>query len=136
MLIYLIQIKQAVRHYRKFHNNWKRPEILSVRQDKGVKKLEEFRKYLLTINSGNENLTNAISYTLNNWKGLIAYTDDPRLRMGNSDAERAIKPFVIGRKIGSFAIVKEGQRQVLYCSQLLKLAKQMGSIHSNISSMF
>ena len=43
-------------------------------------------------------LAKAINYSLNQWDKLTAYLKDGRIRIDNNDAERAIKPFVIGRK--------------------------------------
>jgi len=43
-------------------------------------------------------LGQAIRYTLKLWDKLIIYLDDGRLSIDNNLAERAIKPFVIGRK--------------------------------------
>jgi hypothetical protein len=46
--------------------------------------------------SGNALL--AIYYTQNQWSKLTLYLDDGRLNIDNNHAERAVKPFVIGRK--------------------------------------
>ena len=40
----------------------------------------------------------AINYSLNNWQALYAYTSSGLTSIDNNAAERAIKPFVIGRK--------------------------------------
>lgn len=46
-------------------------------------------------------LGKAIKYTLWQWPKLIRYIEDGHLSIDNIRAERAIKPLVIGRKIGS-----------------------------------
>ena len=123
----LSMIKELYDIEKKFRKqNSTHEEILSIRQDKSVEKLEEFRKYLLTINSGNENLTNAISYTLNNWDGLIAYTENSRLRMGNADAERAMKPFVIGRKNWLFCNSERGAKASAILFSIIETCKANG----------
>jgi len=43
-------------------------------------------------------LGTAISYTLDLWPRLIRYLDCPHLTPDNNEAERAIRPFTIGRK--------------------------------------
>jgi len=43
-------------------------------------------------------LGKAIRYTIKHWPALIRYLDDGRLEIDNNRSERAIKPFVIGRK--------------------------------------
>jgi transposase len=48
-------------------------------------------------------LGQAVSYTLNQWPKIITYLNDGRLEISNNRSERAIKPFVIGRKGWLFA---------------------------------
>ncbi|MBY0544662.1 MAG: IS66 family transposase [Gammaproteobacteria bacterium] len=45
----------------------------------------------------------AISYTLKQWHHFLHYLDDGRLEIDNNRSERAVKPFVIGRKTWLFA---------------------------------
>lgn len=40
----------------------------------------------------------AIRYALSNWPGLSVFLDDPRAPMTNNQAERTIRPAVVGRK--------------------------------------
>jgi transposase len=53
-------------------------------------------------------LGQAVSYTLNQWSKLLTYLKDGRLENNNNRSERAIKPFVIGRKAWLFADSVEG----------------------------
>ncbi len=48
-------------------------------------------------------LGQAVSYTLNQWPKIMTYLEDGRLEISNNRSERAIKPFVIGRKGWLFA---------------------------------
>jgi len=43
-------------------------------------------------------LGTAISYTLDLWPRLVRYLDCPQLTPDNNEAERAIRPFTVGRK--------------------------------------
>ena len=43
-------------------------------------------------------MAEAINYTLNQWEALNIYTCDGNLAIDNNIAERAVKPFAIGRK--------------------------------------
>lgn len=43
-------------------------------------------------------LGTAISYTLDLWPALVRYLDSPDLTPDNNEAERAIRPFTVGRK--------------------------------------
>jgi hypothetical protein len=47
----------------------------------------------------------AIAYSLRQWPKLIRYLADGRLSIDNNRAERAIKPFVIGRNYVHFRIM-------------------------------
>ena len=49
-------------------------------------------------------LSMAISYTLDIWPRLIRYLDCPWLRPDNNEAERAIRPFTIGRNYAELSI--------------------------------
>ena len=53
-------------------------------------------------------LRKALKYTLNQKKSLLNYLKDPRLELSNNAAERAIKPFVLGRKNWMFCDVPRG----------------------------
>jgi transposase len=53
-------------------------------------------------------LGQAVSYTLNQWPKITTYLKDGRLEISNNRSERAIKPFVIGRKGWLFAYSVEG----------------------------
>jgi transposase len=53
-------------------------------------------------------LGKAVSYTLNQWPKLLIYLQDGRLENNNNRSERAIKPFVIGRKAWLFSNSIEG----------------------------
>jgi transposase len=48
-------------------------------------------------------LSKAIQYCLIQWEKLQRYTLDGRLSIDNNRAERAIKPFVIGRNYVQFS---------------------------------
>ncbi len=43
-------------------------------------------------------LGQAIRYAMNNWEGLCVFLDDSRAPMTNNQAERRIRPAVVGRK--------------------------------------
>jgi transposase len=43
-------------------------------------------------------LGKVMHYSLNPWSKLSRYTEDSQLNIDNNPAERAVKPFVVGRK--------------------------------------
>ncbi len=71
-------------------------------------------------------LGKAITYNLNQWPKLIRYLEDGRLNIDNNRAERAIKPFVIGRKAWLFANTTSGAKASATLYSLVETAKING----------
>ena len=71
-------------------------------------------------------LGKAITYSLNQWPKLICYLEDGRLNIDNNRAERAIKPFVIGRKAWLFANTTSGAKASAALYSLVETAKING----------
>lgn len=68
----------------------------------------------------------AISYTQNQWPKLIRYLEDGRLNIDNNRAERAVKPFVIGRKAWLFANTRAGAKGSATLYSMVETAKING----------
>jgi transposase len=68
----------------------------------------------------------AITYSLNQWPKLICYIEDGDLNIDNNRAERAIKPFVIGRKNWMFANTKNGAHASAVLYSICETAKANG----------
>lgn len=68
----------------------------------------------------------AITYSLNQWKALIRYVDDPILNIDNNISERTLRMVVIGRKNYMFAGSEAGAKRaaIIYC--LIASCKLMG----------
>ena len=74
-------------------------ERYKQRQERTKKVLDDFFAWLSTLNpSKGSGLTKAVQYALNEKQYLYAFFDDPDIPVDNNMAERAVKPFVIGRK--------------------------------------
>ncbi len=104
-------------------------QIYQLRQEKAKPLLDKFKDWLET----NQPLTppkgllgQAISYTLSNWKKLIVYLEDGRLRPDNNLVENAIRPFVVGRKNWLFAGSPDGARASATFFTLIETAKANG----------
>jgi hypothetical protein len=76
-------------------------QTLALRQEQSTKilrkikgLLDEYAKQIIHKSP----LGQAIRYSLNQWKKLTRFIEDGRLELDNGLTERAIKPFVIGRK--------------------------------------
>lgn len=91
--------------------------------------LEQFKSWL---DKSSESVTKesllgvAITYSLNQWPKLIRYLDDGSLNIDNNRAERAVKPFVIGRKAWLFANTETGAEASAAMYSLVETAKING----------
>jgi transposase len=68
-------------------------------------------------------LGKAIKYCLNQWSKLEAFLLDGRLEISNNRAERAIKPFVIGRKNFLFSKSVSGAKASAITYSIIETAK-------------
>ena len=68
-------------------------------------------------------LGEAIQYCLNQWEKLVRYTLDGQLSIDNNRAERAIKPFVIGRKNWLFSQTATGANASAVLYSIIETAK-------------
>jgi transposase len=71
-------------------------------------------------------LGQAITYNLNQWDKLSEFLSDGRLEIDNNRSERAIKPFVIGRKNWLFANTPRGARASSTIYSVIETAKENG----------
>lgn len=69
-------------------------------------------------------LGEAITYCLNQWDKLTAFLKDGRLELDNNRSERAIKPFVIGRKNWLFANTPRGAKASATIYSVIETAKE------------
>ena len=68
----------------------------------------------------------ALTYCRNQWPKLQAYLEDGRLEIDNNRAERAIKPFVIGRKNWMFCNTGRGAEASAMIYSVIETAKENG----------
>ena len=104
-------------------------QVYQLRQEKAKPLLEEFKDWLQAKQPQTPPkglLGKAISYTLTNWKKLIVYLQDGRLRPDNNLVENAIRPFVVGRKNWLFAGSPDGARASATFFTLIETAKANG----------
>jgi transposase len=66
----------------------------------------------------------AVAYTLGQWDKIIRYLDSPYLTPDNNGAERAVKPFVVGRKNWLFSGSPVGADASCFFFSLIETAKQ------------
>ena len=68
----------------------------------------------------------AIAYALNQWQALNRYVEDGRLEIDNNPAERALRPFAIGRKNWVFFQNDSGGDTAVILASLLRTALAVG----------
>ena len=73
-------------------------------------------------------LGKAIKYCINQWAKLIRYLEDGQLNIDNNRAERAVKPFVIGRKNWLFSQTANGANASATLYSIIETAKANGLI--------
>lgn len=101
-------------------------QILHSRKRKSLPVLNTIRKELEKNQAEvlpKSPLGQAIRYSLNQWPKLMRYIDDGRCEIDNNRAERAIKPFVIGRKNWLFSASIAGARAGEIIFSLIETAK-------------
>ena len=104
-------------------------ERYDIRQQKALPLLAQFKTWL--DKSANQvlpktKLGEAIQYCLNQWEKLQRYTLDGRLSIDNNRAERAIKPFVLGRKAWLFSQTARGANTSAILYSIVETAKANG----------
>ena len=65
-------------------------------------------------------------YALNQKETLMTFLDDPKPELSNNAAERAVKPFVIGRKDWIFCNTAGGANSSAVIYSIIETAKENG----------
>ncbi|GAA4875592.1 IS66 family transposase [Ferrimonas pelagia] len=103
----------------------------AARQERAKPQLQVFRQWLekSAVHAPPKSaLGKAISYCLNQWHKLERYVDDGELNIDNNRAERAIKPFVIGRKNWLFSNTSNGAQGSATLYSIVETAKANGLV--------
>nr|ULG19931.1 transposase [Yersinia frederiksenii] len=107
-------------------------EVIVARSQKEAKPLlDEFKAWLDKSASQvppGTLLGKALTYSLNQWSKLVRYVEHGQLSIDNNRAERAIKPFVLGRKNWMLANTRSGARSSAILYSLVETAKANGLI--------
>ncbi len=101
---------------------------LTIRQDKSVVILDDFRNWLDEIPLDQalpeSPIRKAINYTLNGWDALCRYTTDGDFSIDNNVAERLMKPIAVGRKNWMFFGSNNGGRTAAILFSIAHSAKR------------
>ena len=109
----------------------------NIRQSQAKPTVKELHDWLINHQDKippKTKLGEAISYSLNQFDKFQRYLEDGRLSIDNNRAERAIKPFVIGRKAWLFSNTCNGAYASAILYSLVETAKANGLVvHDYIS---
>ncbi len=100
-----------------------------VRQERALAKLTEMRAWLdkrLSEVLPKSMTGKALSYMDNEWEYLSRYVESGELSIDNNLAERAIRPFAIGRKNWMFSDTTHGAKASAALYSLIETAKANG----------
>lgn len=99
------------------------------RQDLSLKVMSELKAWVektLPYMTTQNVLGKAVTYLANNWSKLERYVEQGYLPIDNNTAERAIRPFVIGRKNWLFSDTPKGATASAQLYSLVETAKANG----------
>ncbi|AKX49047.1 transposase [Thiopseudomonas alkaliphila] len=99
---------------------------LKVRQEQSAPIMQQLKTWLdktvLQVPAKTA-IGKALQYSLNQWSKLTAYLEHGLVSIDNNRAERAIKPFVIGRKNWLFSNTRSGAKASAILYSLVETAK-------------
>ena len=104
-------------------------ERYRLRQEQAVPVLNEMRQWLdqsLPEVPPQSSIGKALGYLDGEWKKLVRYVEDGRIAIDNNAAERAIRPFVIGRNNWLFSATADGAHAAARLYSLITTAKASG----------
>ena len=104
-------------------------EKKTIRQEKSLPLLNDLKKWLdksIQQVLPKSEIGKAIQYSLNQWDKLSGYIKSGDINIDNNRAERAIKPFVIGRKNWMFCNTASGANASAILYSLIETAKANG----------
>jgi hypothetical protein len=107
------------------------PEKQAIRKKESEPLLNQYKAWLeksLLNTLPKSKLGEALNYSLNQWDKLVQYVEDGHLSIDNNRAERAIKPFVIGRKNWLFSQTANGANASAMLYSIVETAKANGLI--------
>jgi len=102
---------------------------MSLRQEKSTPLLSSLKAWfdqLAVTALPKSPLGEAVTYARNQWPALNVYVTDGALAIDNNAAERAVKPFAIGRKNWLFFGSDDGGRRLAILSSFTATCQQFG----------
>lgn len=108
-------------------SNYTIEQIAEIRKEKSAELASKFFEFC-EKNQGiilpKSHLGGAVAYALNQKETLLRFLENPLLELSNNAAERAVKPFVIGRKNWLFCNTVGGANSSAIIYSLIETAKE------------
>jgi len=108
-------------------------ERFDVRQQRGQPLLGQLKAWLDKSQpqvAGQTALGKAVNYLASNWSRLVRYVEGGHLPIDNNRAEKATRPFVIGRKNWLFSDTPKGATASAQIYSLIETAKASGHLNA------
>ncbi len=122
---YCNRIYELERKYKE--QNLSDEEYSEKRLDEAKALAGEFFAWAESVNAApNSNLSKAVGYVLSQKKALMQFINDPLIPLDNNVAERAVKPFVIGRKNWLFSASTKGADASAMIYSVINTANENG----------
>ena len=93
------------------------------RQEKSKPVIDEYYAWIETITRPTGKLKEAVTYALNQKEFLCAFLDHGEIEISNNQVEKAIRPFVVGRKGWLFSDTPAGAEATAIVYTLMEIAK-------------
>ena len=120
----LLAIEKLFENESKYRKNHLNPlQIKEKRNEDDIKVISQIHDLVFTANPKRESyLEGAINYVKKIWDDLLTFLEDGHIELTNNVAERAVKPFVIQRKVFQTSGSYDGARYTTILFSIIRTA--------------
>lgn len=120
----LLAIQKLFENESKYHKERLNPlQIKEKRNNEDIKIIEEIHDLVFNANpKKNSYLEGAINYVKKIWNDLLTFLEDGHIELTNNVAERAVKPFVIQRKVFQISGSYDGAKYTTILFSIIRSA--------------
>ena len=120
----LLAIEKLFENEAKYRKNHLNPlQIKEYRNKEDIKIINNIHDLIFNSNPAkSSHLERAIKYVRSNWDDLLTFLEDGHIELTNNIAERAVKPFVIQRKVFQTSGSYDGARYTTILFSIIRTA--------------
>lgn len=120
----LLAIEKLFENETKYRKNHLNPiQIKEKRNEEDIDIINNIHDLVFNANPAkSSHLERAITYVKKNWKDLLTFLEDGHIELTNNVAERAVKPFVIARKVFQTSGSYDGARYTTIMFSIIRTA--------------